>query len=571
MSSGMFDNLVSAGKSAFDRGAWAEAFEAFRQASSLQNSASILEYLGWSAWWLNKPDASFEALERAYQLYADEGDRPGAARTAIWLARARMEFKAENAIAAGWLQRAHTHLEGLEDSPEFAWLLLFEGHLALMGKRDTEKAQTLARQALSLGKRFRNADIEMWARALDGLSLVVAGDVRGGMQQLDEAGTIGIAGEAKDLNAIAATCCYLIHACERTQDYERAAQWYQRTEEICRRWHFGALFAVCRTQYASIRMYQGKWAEAETELVSAKEELLRFRPSVAPLCDLRLAELRRRQGRFEEAAALFSTLESHPSSVLGRGLMTLDRGDYATALRLAERYLRRVPPSDRIERAPGLDLRSRACTALKNVEEAGANVGELLNISAAIPIDPLRGLSSSAAGFLSSAQGEVESARQQFEDAVDLYLRAQMPFEAACARLELAKILRELDHVPEARAEAQRALDECQNLGAAFVEQECLAFLKSLLPHTSSAVEEVLRTSGLTRREAEVLTLIAGGRSNDEIARQLFLSVRTVERHISTIYQKIGVSGKAARAAAATYAVKAGLTERPEAVIPPGS
>lgn len=230
--------------------------------------------------------------------------------------------------------------------------------------------------------------------------------------------------------------------------------------------------------------------------------------------------------------------------------MTLDRGDAIPALRLAERYLRRVPSTDRIERAPGLELRSRACVILKNIEEANACVGELLTISTAIPIDPLRGLASFAAGFLSFARDDPEAAR---------------------ARLELARVLRDLDHVAEAKAEAQRALDECQTLGARFEEQQCLAFLKGLLPQTASAVEEVLRKSGLTRREAEVLTLIASGKSNEEISRKLFLSVRTVERHVSTIYQKIGVSGKAARAAAAAFAVKAGLGEHSQPVTSPNS
>ena len=66
-------------------------------------------------------------------------------------------------------------------------------------------------------------------------------------------------------------------------------------------------------------------------------------------------------------------------------------------------------------------------------------------------------------------------------------------------------------------------------------------------------------TGGLTAREREVLALIARGLSNQEIARELMLSVRTVERHISNIYDKIGAAGRSARAAAATYAAGVGL------------
>ena len=55
----------------------------------------------------------------------------------------------------------------------------------------------------------------------------------------------------------------------------------------------------------------------------------------------------------------------------------------------------------------------------------------------------------------------------------------------------------------------------------------------------------------LSARERDVLELVAAGRSNEQIAERLYLSVRTVERHLSNIYAKLGVSGKAARAAAA--------------------
>ena len=63
----------------------------------------------------------------------------------------------------------------------------------------------------------------------------------------------------------------------------------------------------------------------------------------------------------------------------------------------------------------------------------------------------------------------------------------------------------------------------------------------------------------LTAREREVLRLLAQGRSNDEIAGALFLSVRTVESHVAAAYRKIGVRGRTARAAATAYALAHGL------------
>jgi len=60
--------------------------------------------------------------------------------------------------------------------------------------------------------------------------------------------------------------------------------------------------------------------------------------------------------------------------------------------------------------------------------------------------------------------------------------------------------------------------------------------------------------------ELEVLNLIAEGRNNEEIAEKLFLSIRTVEKHLTNIYQKLGISGKSARAFAASYSIKNNLS-----------
>lgn len=564
ISSNSYAEQFRAGVASLEVARWKDAVTAFRKALEVEQTAEAWEYLGQSAWWMNDTAAAFDALERAYQRYSEANDRTGASRTAIWLARCRMEL-GEHAIANGWLQRAQSHLEGMDDTPELGWLRLFEGHLALMGNKQTTLACTLARKSIELGKKFRSADIEMWGRALDGLALVIAGDVAAGMQQLDEAATIGVAREAKDLNAIAVTCCYLIHACERTQDHERAEQWYTRTREVCERWHYETLVAVCRSQYATLLIAQGRWKEAEEELNSARAMLATYRPQMVRLSDIRIAELRRRQGNTDQALALFQQMESHPVSMIGRGLIALERDDATTAFELAERYLRRVPATDPIERLPGLLLKLRAGIVRGSLDEAGVTLGEILRITEMIPIPPVRAIASVGAGLLSTATDQLGAARQQFEDAIDHYSAAVMPFDAACARLELAAVLVELDRTDRAQAEAQAALETFRTLGAPREEQRALRFLQSLLKDASIPFQAALQKSGLTRREAEVLTLIAQGKSNEEIAGQLFLSIRTVERHISTIYQKIGVTGRTARAAAVAWAARAGLMQKPSA------
>jgi len=188
MSSDKIKTLLDSGRAAMNRGDWQESLAKFQEIRDIEESPEILELLGWSAWWLNNPTVAFEALEKAYQMFCDLKEALGAGRTAVWLARARLEFRGEHAVASGWLQRARTHLEGHEDTPEFGWLLLFEGNRALMGKKDTTSARRIARQCIVLGKTLGEPDIEMWGRAIDGMALVIEGDIAAGIRQAEGAG-----------------------------------------------------------------------------------------------------------------------------------------------------------------------------------------------------------------------------------------------------------------------------------------------------------------------------------------------------------------------------------------------
>jgi DNA-binding CsgD family transcriptional regulator len=82
--------------------------------------------------------------------------------------------------------------------------------------------------------------------------------------------------------------------------------------------------------------------------------------------------------------------------------------------------------------------------------------------------------------------------------------------------------------------------------------------------HNGYAPELLLALpEALSHREVEVLRLVAAGRSNQEIADALVLSVRTVERHLGHVYDKLGASGKSARAVATAYGIANGLVPAP--------
>jgi LuxR family transcriptional regulator, maltose regulon positive regulatory protein len=221
------------------------------------------------------------------------------------------------------------------------------------------------------------------------------------------------------------------------------------------------------------------------------------------------------------------------------GLLALDRGDAGAGRDAAARFLRRIGPADRFERVAGLELMVRAAVARGDTGTARRAAEEIASIAEATPTAPLRAAALLADGRIAAASGEAAPAAALIEDAADLLQSAGARYEAALARLEMAAALRMAGRdEPAGRAES-RARETLAELGAPAVEQP---------------------VGGLSPRETEVLRLVARGLSNEDIARQLVLSVRTVERHVANVYAKIGASGRTARAIATAWAHAHGIT-----------
>jgi DNA-binding CsgD family transcriptional regulator len=543
------------GDVALAHGDWEAAQAAFARALDVKEMPEALEGQGLAAWWLDNAQIVFDSRERAYRLYRDRGDRRGAARIAVWLAWDTWAFRGETAVANGWLQRGRTLLDGEGDVPERAWLDLREGALALFDDGDPDRAHRHAAEGIRVARATGSIDLEMLGRALQGMALVASGAVAEGMRALDEVNTAVVAGDMSDLIAIGLACCYMIAACDRVRDYDRAVQWCTRLKAFSAKWGLRPLFAVCRTQYASICMWRGTWLEAEQELASATDELAASRPAMTADGLVRLAELRRRQGRLVEAAALFDRAEPHGLAALGRAELAFDRGDARAAADLAERYLRRVPAHNRTDRAAALDLLTRALVGASDLDAARTALAELTGIAALVDTPPLRAAASLAAGYVDRALGRHDAARRHLEDAVDLYRQSSAPYELARARIELARALAALGRTAAAIEEAQRAIDLLAELKAELELSHAQALLVELLGRAEGAPSVSgsggARASGLTPREIEVLKLVAEGLNNQAIGERLFVSEHTVHRHVANIFSKLSVSSRAAAVAQA--------------------
>jgi DNA-binding CsgD family transcriptional regulator len=511
-------------------GRWEAARAAFLAA---EETAKSLEGLSWAAWWLDDAATVFDARERAYRCYREAGDRAGAARMATWLASDALDFHAAESVASGWLQRARRLLEGLEPCADHGWLAFHAGYVAYV-HGDRVGAREQAVQAAAAGRRFGVVDLEMLGLALEGAALVASAEVTEGMRRLDEAAAAALADEAEIPISGAWACCMLVGACAATRDFDRAGEWCDRIAAFAERFGSRYMLGYCRAEYGAVQLWRGRWREAEALLQEAIEAFTRSRPpwAAGPLAGL--AELRRRQGRAAEAAALLEQAGTGRSARLCTVRLLLDAGAHEQAVDLALR-LRRTPDEPLAPtQADVLELLIRGFLDGGDIEAATEAAAELRQLASDVGTAPLHAAADLAEGRVAAARAEHVRARPLLEDAVDCFDRCGAPYETAQARTALAATLDALGRRDDAAAERARADAALRRLWGSGSE------------------------SRVTPREREVLRLLADGLTNRQIAERLVVSEHTVHRHVANILRKLGLPS---RAAAATEAVRSGLLE----------
>ncbi len=528
------------GWGALARNDWDEAWRWFQQAAEEGDDAQVLEGLSWAAWWRADAEALFDARERAYRAYRAAGRDVDAARMATWLGTDSVDFRGQDAVARGWLGRARTLLEGHEGTPEYGWLCVHEAE-KLMFAGDTARAVQLSEAAITLSKELDEPDMWFLATATIGLAKILSGEVSEGTRLLEGVVTAAIADEVAETWVAGWCCCYLYYGCEQMHDYDRASQWCQRIIAWASG-RFAALNHACRAHHASVLTFRGQWAEAEAELVECTQELVELRPPAAVDATARLGELRRRQGRFDDAAQLFEESSGHPIAILGMGELCLDQSDPVGARQRAEEYLRDAGTAPPTPRAAGLDLLARAAAADDDLETANRALAELGEVCEQVGTTHGRACHALASGFVAEASDDSDRARIAFEDAARLFHRAGGPWEEARARMQLARVLhtvgRDHDAVRHEEA-ATRLLDTIR------------------LPDGGpDRTDGTSRDSTLTSREREVLALVAQGMTNKLVAADLVLSEHTVNRHMTNILTKLGTGS---RSAAVAEAMRSGL------------
>jgi ATP/maltotriose-dependent transcriptional regulator MalT len=530
---------LAVGADALDRGDWQAASEAFGASLLQTETAEALDGLGQARWWMNDLDRAIELRSSAYAMFVDT-DRPApAVRIAAWLAREYFTVHGNMPAAGGWISRAESLLTKAGPCPEAGWLALIQSALA----GDTDVMKRLADQAIDLGRSFGDKDLELVGLSAKGLACVYAAEVAQGMGHLDEAMAAAMGGELRSFGAFSDVYCNTLLACDRAGDFERAEQWCRIVMEMAQRKDAKPLFPFCHVTYGAILTATGRWAEAEEELDLALRLFSVGHRGMRVIALSRLADLRIRQGRVEEAALLLEGYEEHPLAIRAASRLHLAGGRPSLASGLLRRRLEFVGVHSALA-APLLSMLVEAQLAIGNTSSATDSAHHLAELARTTGQRSVIADSELALGAASLAAGDPD-ALLHLDRAAELYAALEQPLEAGRARA-LAARARNADEHDLAVADVRSAMATFEGLGA---RRDFDAAAEQLRSMGVAAAPGPRGFGSLTRREDEVLRLMAAGLSNGELADRLFISSRTVEHHVSNVLHKLGLRTRAEAAA----------------------
>lgn len=539
------EEMSEEGFAALAEGRWTDARVAFEQAVAARETAEACFGLAMALWWLGENHACVERCSRAYALFRAAGQVESAAQCAVWLAITYKANFANTAAANGWIGRAERLLEPLDPGLPHGWVWVARGYRMT----DLDAAEALTERAVEVARAAGDVDLELVALAQLGLIRVGMGDTDAGFGLIDEAMAAALAGECSTLDTVVYACCDMLNACELASDIERAAQWCAVADDFVARYGCPFLYAECRIYYGSVLTAKGRWHDAERELGAGVRITEGACPGLHRRALARLAGLRIRQGRLEEADHLLANLgegiEAEAEASLLTAALSLARGDAPAAGRLLEQRLRHLE-DHRWHLAAALDLLVDACVAAGRLDAAARAADRLSATADEASSQHIVALAAGARGRVLLARGD-PGAVAHLEAALTVWSTMEMPLEAARTRFDLARAVSGTE-LESAVDHARRALTVLEDLGASIDADRAAEFLRSVgvVPRTGPK-----HAGLLTMREREVLRLLAAGLSNPEIAERLHVSRKTASHHVSNILTKLGLRNRAEAAARA--------------------
>jgi DNA-binding CsgD family transcriptional regulator/tetratricopeptide (TPR) repeat protein len=479
---------------------------------------------------------ALQHLETSYRLYREIGDMAAAARAAIELAQ--VEATSGNAAGArGWLGRAKRLIDDIGPCVE-------EGYyrIAMMGCEvpDVIELEASSGKALEIARIFRDTNLEVRALADSGLALISLGRTADGLGRLDEALTAVISGEVRDFVTCGFTCCAVVSACALLGDIDRLTRLIESLRRVATErfndYESPILTSHCHQTYGRMLSEAGRWPEAEVELRRAVEVSLNAGHRASAMATL--AELRIHQNRTAEAAVLLRGWEDRLETAPAQARLHEARDELDLAVSTL-RWALREQETNLVASAPLwahlVDVECR-----RDIAAADEAAYRLETIAASLASPGIRALALLSRGRVQIARGEdavatlLTGLRELGED--------ERPKLRAEIHIALAEGQRGRD-VAAATTQARAGLAIFERLGARRQADHAAALLRSLGVRVRAGADSAGRSGleTLSRREREVVPLLAEGLSNAQIAKLLFITPKTVEHHITNILGRLGL------------------------------
>ena len=531
---------LNRGRESYGRRAWNEAYRSLTRADEAAPLAvDDLDLLAWSAALVGRDEDFLRVLERVYHARLEASEHVRAARAAFWLT-IRFFLLGEPGRAAGWLARAHRIIESEKKDCVEQGYLLIPAALRHLAAGEYDAACTAAAAAAETGDRFGEADLIAIARDLQGQALTRQGQIENGIALLDEAMLAAAEGVLSPI-VTGIVYCSVIASYQKIYAFDRAREWTSALAEWCEAQPELVTFTgVCRVHRAEVMQINGAWDEAIEETRRAFECLVETNDREATAAALyQEAEICRLRGDYAAAEKAYQGanqwgMEPHP----GLALLRLAQGQKKAAAGAIRRAIK--VSTDPLQRAKLLPAAVEIMLAVGAGEEADDASRELEEIAARFNTEVLGAMAAHARGAVELAAGEAQAALGPLRHAFTVWGRVGAPYLAARVRVPLGLACRALGDDDGANLELGAARVVFEQLGAG----PDLAWVDAL---TGRAAPD--RPHGLTPRELQVLRMVAAGDTNKAIAHELRLSERTIDRHVSNIFNKLDVSTRAAATA----------------------
>ena len=536
---------LAQGRAALRAKRWSEAVRSLTQAEAASKLAPEDYEALTVARFLTSPDqVGAEIMGAASQVLVERGDVPRAVRAAFW-AGATLGRLGEIAASSGWYARAKRLLEDarLDDCVERGYLLIGPIFAAIHA-REFETAFDRIGEASAIARRFDDADLLAFVRQAEGLTRLLRGDVQGGTAILDEVMLAATTTELSPL-VVGMVFCGVIRTAHEFHDLGRAREWTTAVERWCMTQPDLDMYrGECQVYRAHVLQLGGDWQRAAEEVAAACRAFQR--PPPHPAIGLALyeqGELHRLAGRYAKAEESFAQAAAHGHTAQpGLALLRLGQGRVDVAQASVGRAL--AETRGPFARASVLPAFVEIAVAGHDVAAAQRAATELTEIAERSRSADLHALAAHASGAVLLSAGRAEDALHELRRAAARWEALGTAYLAARTRLLIGRACRALGDEDAALLEIGGAREVFRRLGAEPDAREAEALL---------APPGRARAHGLTAREVELLVLLATGKTNREIATALSISEKTVARHVSNIFDKLGVS---TRAAATAYALR---------------